>query len=225
MKANTILVSVLAASLTVAGCATYDPYTGEKQVSKTTVGAGVGAVAGAAVGYLTQRDDDRRDRRKGVLIGAGVGALAGGAVGNYMDRQEARLRQQLQGTGVSVTRVGNNLILNMPGNVTFAFARAEIDPGFYDVLKSVSLVLEEYDQTAIEIAGHTDSVGSDTNNMLLSVSRAQSVADYLAAHSIDRLRIDTVGYGESRPIAGNETDAGRAQNRRVELTLVPVTQT
>ncbi len=217
-------VAIISLALVASGCTTLDPYTREQKVSNATKGAAIGTVAGAAAGYLSQRDDDRRDRRKGILIGAGIGALAGGAVGNYMDRQEMELRERLEGSGVSVTRVGDNLILNMPGNITFDVNRDEIKPNFYEVLNSVALVLKEYDKTAIEVAGHTDSTGSESYNQQLSQRRANSVASYLASQQINQVRMDAIGFGETRPIASNDTEAGRQQNRRVELTLIPVTQ-
>ena len=205
----------------VAGCAT-DPYTGEKKMSKTAAGATIGAVVGAAAGALT--GDNSRERRQRALIGAGIGGLTGGGVGYYMDRQEQKLRMQLAGTGVSVTREGNNLILNMPGNITFNTDSAEIKASFYDVLNSVTLVLKEFDKTLIEVAGHTDSTGSDAYNQSLSERRAASVGQYFIAQGVDRLRVATGGFGESRPVASNETPQGRELNRRVELTLVPLTQ-
>lgn len=215
------LCAALAAAVLAAGCYTTDPYTGERQVSKTAKGAGIGAVAGAVVGLIS--GDDSRERRKRALIGAGVGALAGGAVGQYMDRQEARLRAQLQGTGVSVTRVGNNITLNMPGNVTFATNSADLNAQFFNVLDGVAIVLKEYDKTVVEVAGHTDSTGSVQYNQTLSERRAQSVASYLASQGIKRERLLTVGAGMHHPIASNATEAGRAANRRVEITIVPVT--
>jgi outer membrane protein OmpA-like peptidoglycan-associated protein len=214
-----VLVAAVAGLL--AGCMTTDPYTGEKQVSKTTKGATIGALAGAAVGALT--GGDSKAHRKNALIGAGVGALAGGAVGNYMDRQESKLRAQLQGTGVSVTRSGDNLVLNMPGNVTFATGSSDLNPGFFNVLDSVALVLKEYDKTIIDVAGHTDSVGSDSTNQALSERRATTVGQYLEAKGIADQRVATAGYGKMRPIATNDTPDGRQQNRRVELTLTPIT--
>jgi len=140
-----------------------------------------------------------------------------------MDRQEAKLRTELERTGVSVTRIGDNITLNMPGNVTFATNSADLNAGFYDVLNSVSLVLSEYEQTVVEVAGHTDSTGSNEYNQRLSEQRAGSVASYLVTRQILRDRIIEVGMGEDRPIADNATDAGRQANRRVELTLVPLT--
>jgi outer membrane protein OmpA-like peptidoglycan-associated protein len=208
---------VAAASLLAVASCTTNPYTRESQVSKTAIGAVLGAAAGAGIGALADRDHAR-----GALIGAGVGALAGGAVGGYMDVQEAKLRDQLAGTGVSVTRVGDEIVLNMPGNVTFATDSAAIKPGFYDVLSSVSLVLEEYDKTIIEVSGHTDSTGSSAYNQTLSEKRAGSVASYLEAQGIMRQRILSQGFGEQMPLADNGTPGGREQNRRVELRLVPL---
>lgn len=203
------------------GCAT-DPYTGERKMSKTAWGSIIGATAGAAVGAATGKDSE--DRRKRALIGAGVGTIAGGGVGLYMDKQEAKLRQQLQNTGVSVTREGDRLYLNMPGNITFKVDGADINANFYDVLNSVALVLKEYSKTLINVTGHTDSTGSDAYNLTLSQKRAASVGQYLASHGIDPVRIATQGMGESAPIASNDTPEGRQLNRRVELELVPLTQ-
>lgn len=208
--------------LALPGCQTTDPYTGEQKVSKTAKGAAIGAGVGAAVGLIT--GDSSSERKKRALILAGAGGLAGGAVGNYMDRQEARLRTQLQGTGVSVTRSGDNIILNMPGNVTFMTNSADINASFYQVLNSVALVLKEFDKTVVDIAGHADSTGPEDKNLDLSQRRAGSVSGYLAGQGINGQRLIAVGYGESRPIASNDTAEGRAQNRRVEITLLPVTQ-
>ena len=134
---KTVLVA-LAATLAVTACTTTDPYTGEQKVSNTAGGAALGALAGAGVGLLAGGDD-----RRNALIGAGIGALAGGAIGNVMDRNEAELRAQLQGTGVSVTRVGDRIVLNMPSDITFATDQDSVKPQFYPVLNSVGLVLEE----------------------------------------------------------------------------------
>ena len=217
---NFINLVFIAALTLLLGCTT-NPYTGEQQASKAAIGAGIGAAAGAAVGALS--GGDSKERRKKALIGAGVGALAGGGVGYYMDVQEAKLREQLQGTGVGVTRVGDEIILNMPGNVTFSTNSADVKSNFYGVLNSVSLVLKEYEKTVIEVAGHTDNRGSETYNQSLSVRRAASVSQYLGTQGLEHMRLITVGYGELRPIADNDTNAGRQQNRRVELTLAPIT--
>ncbi len=140
-----------------------------------------------------------------------------------MDRQEAKLRAELEKTGVSVTRIGNNITLNMPGNITFATNSADLNAGFFQVLNSVALVVNEFNQTVIEVAGHTDNTGGDQYNQQLSERRAGAVAAYLGTRSVRSDRIITVGMGEGRPVATNDTEAGRQSNRRVELTLVPLT--
>lgn len=208
--------------LPLGGCYTENAYTGDREVSRTAKGAGIGAAVGVVVGLLT--GGDAAAHRKNALIAAGVGALAGGAVGNYMDRQQAELRTQLRGSGVSVTRMGDNVTLNMPGNITFRTDSAELNANFYRVLDSVNIVLKKYEKTVIEVAGHTDSTGSAQYNQQLSERRANTVAQYLEAHGLRSDRVITVGAGETRPVASNDTPEGRQANRRVELTLTPLTQ-
>lgn len=222
MRQLHILALGISAAALLAGCMTYDPYTGEKEVSKTTKGAAIGAGIAAIGAYIDNRDSDRRQRTERILKSAGVGAIAGGAVGNYMDRQEAKLRQQLEGSGVRVVREGDNITLIMPGNITFDTARIDIKPNFTSVLDSVVLVVNEFDKTVLEVAGHTDSVGSDSDNMTLSSGRANSVANYFRSQGVKPERLTTIGYGETRPAADNGSEAGREQNRRVELTLLPI---
>lgn len=212
------IVIILAAAFFMEGCTT-DPFTGEQKMSNTGWGSIIGAAGGAAVGAAVTKD-----HRKGALIGAGVGALSGGAVGYYMDKQEAQLRQKLQGSGVSVTRQGENIMLNMPGNITFQTNSSDINANFYNVLNSVVLVLKEYNKTLIDVMGHTDSTGSDAINQPLSERRAASVGQYLISQGIDARRVATQGFGKSRPVASNDTPEGRTQNRRVELQLSPLTQ-
>jgi outer membrane protein OmpA-like peptidoglycan-associated protein len=215
------LITMLVLCFAVTGCYTYDPYTGEKKISDTTKGAGIGAATGIVVGLLT--GGDAAAHRKNALIAAGVGALAGGAIGNYMDRQQAELRHDLAGTGVSVTRMGDNITLNMPGNITFKSGSSELDPSFYKVLNSVNLVVKKYNKTVVEVAGHTDSTGGTEKNQQLSERRANSVAQYLESQGLASNRVVTVGAGETRPVADNATAEGRQANRRVELTLTPLT--
>jgi outer membrane protein OmpA-like peptidoglycan-associated protein len=205
----------------LSACSTVNPYTQEKQVSKAAVGTGIGAVTGAAIGLLTANS---KHRQRNALIGAGVGALAGGGVGYYMDVQEAKLRQRLQNSGVSVTRSGDHITLNMPGNVTFATNSADVSASFYEVLNSVAIVLNEYNKTTVDVVGHTDSVGSDTHNQQLSEARARSVAEYLASQKVLPARLLIAGRGKSQPIASNDTPEGRAQNRRVTIEIIPVAQ-
>lgn len=226
MNSKALRITTVAALMTalvtmVSGCETLDPYTQESKTSRATKGALIGAAAGAVAGLIS--GDDAVERRQHAMIGAGIGALAGGAVGAYQDRQEAELRAELQGTGVSVTRIGDNITLNMPGNVTFAHDSADLSPAFFDVLTSVSKVLKEYEKTVVEVAGHTDSTGSDAYNQTLSERRANAVAQYLRSHGIRSERLLTLGMGESRPVADNSTADGRQANRRVEITMVPLT--
>jgi outer membrane protein OmpA-like peptidoglycan-associated protein len=205
----------------LSACTTLDPYTREERPARAQRQAIIGAAAGAVAGLIT--GDSSMERKKRALVGAGLGALAGAGVGAYMDRQEARLRAELERTGVSVTRIGDNITLNMPGNITFATDSADLNASFYEVLNSVTTVVNEFEQTVIEVAGHTDSTGTDAYNQQLSERRAGAVASYLGTRNVLRDRMITVGMGEGRPVATNETDVGRQQNRRVELTLVPLT--
>lgn len=211
------IVLVTALSVAAIGCQTTNPYTGEQEVSKTTKGAGIGAVGGAIAGAIFS------GKRKAVLLGAGIGALTGGLVGNYMDREEAKLRAQLEGTGVSVTRNGDQITLNMPGNVTFATNSADISASFYPVLDSVALVLKEFQQTYVDVVGHTDSTGALDHNQRLSEQRAMSVSQYLGSREVLPERLVTRGVGPDAPIASNDTPEGRALNRRVEIILTPLT--
>ena len=205
----------------VSACTTLDPYTREEKTAKAQRQAVIGAAAGAVAGLIT--GDSSLERKKRALVGAGLGALAGAGVGTYMDRQEAKLRAELEKTGVSVTRIGNNITLNMPGNITFATNSADLNAGFFQVLNSVALVVNEFNQTVIEVAGHTDNTGGDQYNQQLSERRAGAVAAYLGTRSVRSDRVITVGMGEARPVATNDTETGRQSNRRVELTLVPLT--
>jgi outer membrane protein OmpA-like peptidoglycan-associated protein len=216
-----LILAMAVTTVFASGCETLDAYTGEEQMSSATKGALIGAAAGVAVGLIS--GDDAVERRQHALIGAGIGALAGGSIGYYMDKQEAELRAELEGTGVSVIRHGNNLTLNMPGNVTFATDSSDLNPAFFDVLNSVGKVLAEFDQTVVEVAGHTDSTGSESHNQSLSERRATTVSGYLSGQGVIYQRLITLGMGESWPLADNSSAAGRQENRRVEITMVPVT--
>jgi outer membrane protein OmpA-like peptidoglycan-associated protein len=214
-------VLAITATAFLAACST-NPYTGEQQASNTLLGAGTGAALGGAAGALLGATTSIKTR-KAALIGAGIGALAGGGVGVYMDNQEAQLRKRLENSGVSVTRVGDNIVLNMPSNVTFDTDQAEVKPQFYETLNSVALVLQEYNQTLVDVIGHTDSDGSDDYNYDLSRRRAGSVSQYLVSQQNDPNRFSVEGRGEQQPIASNNTASGKSQNRRVEITIQPLT--
>jgi len=221
LNLSTVGAAAIGAVLVMSACTTLDPYTREERPARAQRQAVIGAAAGAVAGLIT--GDSSMERKKRALVGAGLGALAGAGVGNYMDRQEAKLRAELDRTGVSVTRIGDNITLNMPGNVTFATDSSDLNASFFEVLNSVSLVVNEFEQTVIEVAGHTDNTGADAYNQQLSERRANAVSAYLRTREVLDDRIIAVGMGEGRPVAGNDTPDGRQQNRRVELTLVPLT--
>lgn len=209
------LLSTLVIAGALTGCQTLDPYTQQSKTSNATKGAGIGAVAGAVLGAAVSKGN----RAEGALIGAAVGGAVGGGVGYYMDQQEMLLRQELEGTGVRVERVGDEIRLVMPGNITFATDSDRIAGNFYPVLDSVGKVLVKFDKTAINVDGYTDATGSFEYNQMLSERRAQSVSNYLMQIGIDRLRVSSRGFGERNPIASNDTAGGRAANRRVEIWI------
>lgn len=219
MRRMSVFAALVVSGALLTACTT-DPYTGQRTVNRTAVGIIGGAVGGYLLGDLVGGSHDRNAK----VIGAGIGALAGGAAGHYMDRQEAELRRQTAGTGVDVIRAGDELVLRMPSGITFAVDSYALQPGAQATLNEVARTLASYDQTYIDVLGHTDSTGSDAHNQTLSQRRAQSVADYLSSRGVTRARMGIRGYGESQPIATNDSDAGRAQNRRVEIKVVPIAQ-
>lgn len=210
------------AALAMTACTTTDPVTGETRPNHTGRGVLLGAAAGAVLGYLTNTSDSDEGRTN-ALIGAGVGALAGGAIGRYMDQQEEAMRMALSDTGVGVRREGNNLRLIMPGDVTFATNSSSIQSQFYAILNDVSTVLNRYPATYVDVVGHADSTGPADYNQTLSEQRASAVAGYLIAQDVMRDRFYVGGMGERSPIASNDSDYGRQQNRRVEILIRPHT--
>ena len=207
------VVAAAAAALLVSGC--------QNIGNQTLAGAGLGALAGGGLGALF--GDDANDRRDNALLGAGIGALAGGAIGAYLDQQEASLRQGLAGSGAEVQRQGDQLIVNLPSQVTFPVNSDQIQPQFYGTLNNIASTLVQYPQSIIDIAGHTDSTGDAAYNQDLSQRRAASVQNYLISRGVQRQRVLAGGFGETRPIAPNNTELGRAQNRRVEIVIRPYT--
>jgi outer membrane protein OmpA-like peptidoglycan-associated protein len=214
-----ISTALLIAALSLAACTT-NPETGNKRISKTVIGGVGGALGGYLLGDLIGGKRDRTEK----ILGAGIGAITGAGVGYYMDEQEKKLRRQTAGTGVGVTRDGDELVLDMPSEVTFAVNSSNLDPMFRSTLDKVAATLTEYEKTYVDVLGHTDSTGSDAYNQTLSEQRANTVASYLSGRGVKQARLATKGYGESQPRASNTTEEGRAQNRRVEIRLVPVTE-
>ncbi|WP_295939313.1 OmpA family protein [uncultured Xanthomonas sp.] len=229
MKTTTLRgVSVaLAIALVLSACATGGSYVQRdqygnptEQQNRTGRGALIGTAVGVAAGLLS--GSSATERRQHAMIGAGIGALSGAAIGNYQDRQERALRERTANTGIDVRRDGDNITLNLPDGITFDFNQSTLKPQFYSALNGVAQTLGEYNQTMIEVVGHTDSIGSDAVNQRLSEQRASSVAAYLTAQGVQPERIQTLGAGKKYPIADNSTEAGRAQNRRVEIRVVPL---
>ncbi|WP_428151682.1 OmpA family protein [Brevundimonas sp.] len=223
MRMNLIVTGLgVAAMLGATACTTMDPYSSTPQRNNTGTGAIYGALGGAVLGYLTNTSDGEQGRRN-ALIGAGVGALGGAAVGNYMDRQQRAMEAELSGSGVGVARQGDNLVLRMPSDVTFATNQSNIEPRFDAVLSDVAAVLQEYDRSVVDIVGHTDSSGGDAINQPLSERRALAVADALIGRGVLRERLFVAGQSSRVPVASNATVEGRAQNRRVEILIRPFT--
>jgi len=204
-----IITLLVCIALLTAGCS-ISPKTAKRQADKTAAGSFSGAT-------------ESKELRKRALQDAGIDVLSYGSVGAYMDFQEAKLRKRLRRTGVSITRSGDNIILNMPGRITFDFGSANLKSEYYEVLNSVATVLKEYDKTYIDVYGHTDSIGSHNYNSKLSNRRANCVAEYIIAQSCRAQRFSIQGFGETRPIASNTDKSGRAQNRRVESEISPFT--
>ncbi len=217
----TVLAALIAGCQSTGGYSSAPPPQGEEEgMNRTQKGALIGAVAGAVAGLLS--GDDATERRQRALVGAGVGGLAGGAIGRYQDNQERALRERMAGTGVEVVRDGDNITLDMPEAITFGFDSYALRSNSYSVLNRVADTLKEFDQTIVEVAGHTDSVGSASYNQKLSEQRAQAVGNYLTSRGINGQRLIITGAGANHPVASNSTDAGRAENRRVEITIVPL---
>lgn len=217
MVRSKIIASLLSATLLTA-CMTTDPNTGERKVSNTSKDAGIGALAGAVLGAATS---SKHDRGKGVLIGAAAGGAIGGAIGHHSDKQEAELREKLANSGVDVRREGETINLVVPGAISFATNSAKLTPNFYESLSKVAASLKEYPDSTVQIVGHTDSTGQAAYNQQLSVNRANAVVIYLSAQGVSQQRMQAVGMGPSQPVADNGTADGRAQNRRVEIKIVP----
>ncbi|CAN5281355.1 OmpA family protein [soil metagenome] len=209
--------AALAALLATSACVT-DPQTGRQHLSNTAIGGIGGALGGYLLGDLVGGRHDRTAR----IAGAGIGGLAGAAIGSYMDKQERDLRDRTAGTEVRVIRQGDDLILSIPSGINFAYNSDAVAPAFQHTLDDVARVLGQYDRTYIDIYGHTDAIGSDDYNQALSQRRAVAVADYLVSRGVQAARIATRGFGKTQPVAANDTEAGRAANRRVEIKIVPI---
>ena len=219
MIKSRLLISGFAAFslLTVSACVT-DPNTGERKVSRTAIGGVGGAVAGALLGGLI-------GGKTGRIVGAGIGGVAGGVVGYQMDKQIKELKEQTAGSGVDVTETDNGsaILVNLPDGVTFDVGSYSLRPEFRATLDKVAESLVQYPNSLIDVYGHTDSTGSDAFNQTLSENRARTVLNYLVSRGVPAARVRSQGFGETMPVASNDTAEGRQKNRRVEIKIVPVT--
>ena len=184
---------------------------------RTAVGAGAGAVIGGGLGAIIGHQTGHAGA--GAAIGAATGALVGGGIGYYLDKQAKDLRnvQEIQ----NVKQERDRLIATIPNNLLFDVNSAVIKPGGLDGLTKVADILNRYPETTITVKGHTDSTGSEAYNQQLSEKRAIAVADFIVGKGVNGARVTPIGYGEQLPIAGNDTEAGRLQNRRVEIEIIP----
>ncbi len=204
------LVLAATAALLISGCANMDMTDTQR---RTATGAGVGALAGAVISSATGGHAGT-----GAVVGAGVGALGTYIWSQNMERQKREMEQATQGTGIGVTQTANNqLKLDIPSDISFDTGRSEIKGNFAPVLDRFAAGLRDNQNTDVQIVGHTDSTGSDAINNPLSVDRATSTRNYLTARGVSGSRIDTEGRGSYQPIASNNTEDGRARNRRVEI--------
>jgi outer membrane protein OmpA-like peptidoglycan-associated protein len=208
-------IALIAAAVVATGCASMS----ETQRG-TATGAGIGAAAGAVIGAATAGGNRGRSAATGAAIGAAAGALGGYVWSKRMEEQKAKMEQAAQGTGIGVSQTTDNrLKVNIPADAGFDTGRADIRPALRTVLDRFAGEMNQHAVTTIEIIGHTDSTGSDAINDPLSVARANSTRDYLVTRGVAASRIATAGRGEREPVASNDTEAGRAQNRRVEIFI------
>ena len=220
MKTSRWIVSSFAAIslVTVSGCVT-DPNTGQQKVSRTAIGGVGGALAGMLLGGVI-------GGRTGRIVGAGIGGVAGGIIGYKMDQQIKELKEETAGSGVDVTPTDNGsaILVNLPDGVTFDVGSYTLQPQFRTTLDGIAENLNKYPNSLIDVYGHTDSTGSDMYNQTLSENRARTVAAYLSQRGVSAARIRSQGFGETTPVASNDTEEGRAKNRRVEIKIVPISQ-
>jgi len=206
---RTLLCATLLAALGLAGCESMDPRQMTTAQRNTAIGAGVGAVAGAAVGNT-----------RGAVIGAGVGALGGYVWSRHMEQKKQDMERATAGTGVAVTQTADNqLKLEIPSDISFDVGRSDIKPNFRAVLDQFAAGLSNQPNTDVRIVGHTDNTGPDELNDRLSVQRAQSTRDYLTARGVRGQQVSVSGRGKREPIADNSSESGRARNRRVDIYL------
>ena len=217
---RTIMALALSGAVIATGACAPAAYRPVYPVAPPVAGPGVGLLGAYLAGDIV----GGRSSRRAKVVRAKIAPLSGAEVGAYMARQEADLRRQTVGTGVEVIRSGADIVLRMPAAITFPVGSYAIQPQFQSTLREVAQTLSSDRQTYVDVLGHTDASGSEASNQALSLSRAQAVANYLKSRGVAAARVGVKGYGESAPIASNDTDEGRAENRRIEIRVVPLTR-
>lgn len=236
MKLNSILALTASFSvLVLAGCMDEDG-TYNQTVTGASVGTAVGAAAGAALqNYNNDKncedldDDEEKSCRAnnntaGAAVGGAIGGMVGGAIGAQLEQQENELNSALSGSGATITNLGDRLVVTLPEAITFPVDGSDVKASLYGPLADLAKSANRYPNEIVQVVGHTDNTGSDSYNQALSERRAASVAAILRSNGLASTRIQTIGMGESAPIASNDTESGRQQNRRVEINLIPVQQ-
>ena len=212
MKLRALALSAIASSLILSGCAQLNfPENHPTDAATDPVGRTAGST-------------HSQPSKQRLALAAVLGALPGPAIGRYMDNQQAALQELLAGSGVDVIRDGNTLQLQIPSHISFAINSSDIRAGLYPVLNNLSKVLAEYDKTVLVVTGHTDDTGARAHNQKLSLARADAVKSYLLAQGVDERRLESRGMGPDQPLVANISEANRAQNRRVEISIEPLTQ-
>jgi len=201
-----LILAFLAVTMVTMGCAEWN-----RTQKGAAIGAGTGGAVGGIIGHATGHTV------AGILIGAVVGGAAGAFIGNYMDKQAAEIERDIE--GAKVERVGEGIKITFSSGILFDVDKSDLKGQYKSELADLSRILNKYEDTNILLVGHTDSTGAEEYNLALSKRRADSVASYLVTQNVNSARFSSEGYGESQPVASNDTAAGRAQNRRVEVAI------
>lgn len=219
MKRASFFAASAISVLALSACTNPDTMANNNDFNKTKTGAAIGAAAGAVAGLIS--GDNSKERRQNALKGAVIGAAGGAAIGNSLDRQAADLRADLGDDRVQITNTGDRLIVNMPQDILFATDSAVLRSDLQRSLQAVAGNLQAYPNSTVQVLGHTDSTGDAAYNQRLSQDRANAVVSVLTGAGVPFQRLQAIGRGETQPVATNQTDAGKAQNRRVEIVILP----
>ena len=219
MRTRYMIAAAAVSTLALSACSNPDTLDNNDNFKRTGTGAAIGAATGALAGLIS--GDDGAEKRQNALKGAVIGAAGGAAIGNVLDRQAADLRQSLGNDRVTITNTGDRLIVTLPQDILFATDSATLRPDLQSDLVAVANNLQAYPDSTVQVIGHTDNTGEAAYNQNLSVQRANSVVAVLAGAGVSQARLQPIGRGEDQPVASNLTEDGKAQNRRVEIVILP----